>query len=45
VRVAVSGAAPIVAEITPSALAELALAEGEDVWVSMKATEITVYPA
>jgi molybdate transport system ATP-binding protein len=45
VRVAVSGPAPIVAEITPSALAELALAEGEEVWVSMKATEITVYPA
>ena len=36
---------PIVAEVTPAAVAELRLAEGGQVWVSVKATEIDVYPA
>ena len=45
VRVGIEGEMPIVAEVTPAAVRELDLAEGGDVWVSVKATEITVYPA
>jgi molybdate transport system ATP-binding protein len=45
VRVGVEGEMPIVAEVTPAAVKELDLAEGGEVWVSVKATEITVYPA
>jgi len=44
VRVRVGGPIPIVAEVTPAAVADLALADGGAVWVSVKATEITVYP-
>ena len=45
VRVRVGGQVPIVAEITPAAAAELDLAGGGPVWVSVKATEVQVYPA
>jgi molybdate transport system ATP-binding protein len=45
VRVRLTGAVPLVAEITPSALDELALRPGDKVWASVKATEITTYPA
>ena len=45
VRVRVGGALPIVAEVTPAAVTALALDRGGDVWVSVKATEITTYPA
>ena len=45
VRVQVDGAPPIVAEVTPAAAAELRLADGGPVWISVKATEIDVYPA
>ena len=45
VRVRVAGTVPIVAEVTPAAAAELWLADGGPVWVSVKATEVTVYPA
>jgi molybdate transport system ATP-binding protein len=45
VRVGVEGEMPIIAEVTPAAVRELDLAEGGEVWVSVKATEITVYPA
>jgi molybdate transport system ATP-binding protein len=45
VRVGVEGEMPIVAEVTPGAVKDLDLAEGGEVWVSVKATEITVYPA
>ncbi|WP_030740235.1 ABC transporter permease [Streptomyces sp. NRRL F-5135] len=34
----------LVAEITPQAAAELALADGAPVWTSVKATEVTVVP-
>jgi molybdopterin-binding protein len=34
-----------VAEITSSAVTELALAEGREVWLSFKATDVGVYPA
>ncbi len=47
VRVLVGARGPargldVIAEITTAAAADLALAEGEEVWVSVKATEITV---
>ena len=45
VRVQVTGPVPIVAEVTPTAAAELRLADGGQVWASVKATEVTVYPA
>ncbi len=44
VRVRIAGAIPIVAEITPAAVAELRLDEGVEVWVCVKATEIAAYP-
>ena len=45
VRVRVGGAVPLVAEVTPAAVAELGLHEGRDVWTAVKATEIETYPA
>jgi molybdate transport system ATP-binding protein len=44
-RVRIATTPPIVAEVTMAAVAALALAAGEDVWVSVKATEIVLYPA
>ena len=44
VRVSVDGPMPLIAEITPAALAELGLTEGEPVWTAVKATEVTVFP-
>ena len=43
-RVQVRGAVPIVAEITTGALLDLDLRPGDLVWVSLKATEVGVYP-
>ncbi|RLU99352.1 molybdate ABC transporter permease subunit [Streptomyces griseocarneus] len=43
-RVLVAGDPDVVAEVTPSAAADLRLAEGLPVWVSVKATEITFVP-
>lgn len=45
VRVALDGPVPLVAEVTPGAMAELALRPGAPCWASVKATEISVYPA
>jgi molybdate transport system ATP-binding protein len=45
VRVHVAGSLPIVAEVTPAAIADLKLGEGVPVWISVKATETDVYPA
>ena len=45
VRVRLAGPLPVTAEITPAALAELALHPGDEVWASVKATEITTYQA
>jgi molybdate transport system ATP-binding protein len=45
VRVIVAGAVPVTAEVTPASVSELALEAGMTVWASVKATEITVYPA
>ena len=44
VRVSVAGPLPVLAEVTPAAVAELGLAPGEAVWVAFKATEVEVYP-
>ena len=43
-RVHLTGPIPLVAEVTPAALAELGIAEGSAVWVALKATQIVVYP-
>lgn len=43
VRVRVSGPLPVVAEVTPAAVAELGIAAGGPVWLSVKATEVAVY--
>lgn len=45
VRVRLSGAPPLTAEVTPSAVAELGLGRGSAVFAAVKATEIEVYPA
>ncbi len=45
VRVTVDGPVPLLADVTPLAVAELGLAPGADVWSAVKATEVTVYPA
>ena len=42
-RVRLGGPLPITAEVTTAAAAELALRPGEEVWVSVKATEVEVY--
>jgi molybdate transport system ATP-binding protein len=44
VRVLVAGAPPVLAEVTPEAVAALGLRPGEPVWVSVKAAEVDVYP-
>jgi molybdate transport system ATP-binding protein len=45
VRVALDGAPPALADITPAALAELHLQPGRRVWLAVKATEVAGYPA
>jgi molybdate transport system ATP-binding protein len=45
VRVQLAGDLPLVAEVTPGAVADLRLEPGVEVWASIKATEIRVYPA
>jgi molybdate transport system ATP-binding protein len=45
VRVRLAGEVPLVAEITPGALHELGLRPGDRVWATVKATEVTTYPA
>jgi molybdate transport system ATP-binding protein len=44
VRVRVGGLLPIIAEVTPAAVADLELAGGGTIWASVKATEVIVYP-
>ncbi|HKC20392.1 MAG TPA: ABC transporter ATP-binding protein [Candidatus Dormibacteraeota bacterium] len=44
-RVRVVAEIPLVAEVTPAALAELKLGEGGEVWLSFKATDVDIYPA
>jgi molybdate transport system ATP-binding protein len=45
VRLAVAGPPDLVVDITPDAIADLQLATGESVWLSVKATDLTVYKA
>ena len=45
IRVEIGTAVPLLADITPAALAALRLAPGSTVWASVKATEVAVYPA
>ena len=45
VRVHLDGPVPIVAQITAAALADLAIAEGDELWVAVKSTEIEHWPA
>jgi len=45
VRIHIGGPVPLVAEVTPAAVAALKLDEGGPVWVSVKATEVLVYGA
>jgi molybdate transport system ATP-binding protein len=42
-RVRVGGPVPLVAEVTAAAVAELHLADGGPIWVSVKATDVDVY--
>jgi molybdate transport system ATP-binding protein len=44
VRVRVAGPVPLVAEVTPAAVAALDLHEGREVWTAVKATEVETYP-
>ena len=44
VRLELAGPIPLHAEITPSALADLDISVGEEVWVAVKASEVAVYP-
>jgi molybdate transport system ATP-binding protein len=44
-RVSIVGVLPLIAEITPAALEALELRPGDDVYASVKATDIEVYPA
>jgi molybdate transport system ATP-binding protein len=45
VRITVDGPVPLLADVTPLAVAELALVPGSEVWSAVKATEVAVYPA
>jgi molybdate transport system ATP-binding protein len=45
VRVRIAGPLPVIAEVTPAAVAALDLMEGSEVWAAIKATEVTVFPA
>jgi molybdate transport system ATP-binding protein len=45
VRVSLAGEVPLVAEVTPGALHDLGLRPGVRVWATVKATEVTLYPA
>jgi molybdate transport system ATP-binding protein len=45
VRVRVKGPVPLVAEVTRAAVRELGLEPGAEVWMAVKATEVSVFPA
>jgi len=44
-RVELHGPVPLVAEVTAGSVDELRLAQGGQVWATVKATEVEVYPA
>jgi molybdate transport system ATP-binding protein len=43
VRLDIHGQPPVVADVTPAAVAELSLAPGSPVWMTVKATDLEVY--
>jgi molybdate transport system ATP-binding protein len=43
-RVRVTGAVPVIAEVTAASVAELHLADGGPIWASVKATDVDTYP-
>jgi molybdate transport system ATP-binding protein len=45
VRIHVQGEVSLVAEVTAAAVADLGLHDGVEVWSTVKATELTTYPA
>ncbi|MEQ1703879.1 MAG: TOBE domain-containing protein, partial [Ilumatobacteraceae bacterium] len=45
VRIGIGGQLPLIAEITVAALEALQLRPGDDIYASVKATDIEVYPA
>jgi molybdate transport system ATP-binding protein len=45
VRLQVDGPICAYVDVTPAAVADLALTPGADVWIAVKATEVDVYPA
>jgi molybdate transport system ATP-binding protein len=45
VRVRVKGPVPLVAEVTRGSVQALGLSSGSDLWMVVKATEVSVYPA
>ncbi len=45
VRVQIDAAVPLLADVTPAAVATLELRPGRPIWASVKATEVTIYPA
>ena len=45
VRLAADGPPDVVVDITPEAIAEMRLSVGSRVWLSVKATDLVVYPA
>jgi molybdate transport system ATP-binding protein len=44
-RIDIDAVPPVVAEVTSASVRDLGLAEGVEVWVAIKATEVDVYPA
>jgi molybdate transport system ATP-binding protein len=44
VRLELHGAPPALVDVTPAAVADLELIHGAEVWLSLKATELEVYP-
>lgn len=44
VRLDLDGTPPVLVDVTPAAVAELSLHRGSQVWLSVKATELEVYP-
>ncbi len=44
IRIVVAGRPPATVDVTAAAVAELGLAPGRQVWLSAKATDVTVYP-
>jgi molybdate transport system ATP-binding protein len=44
VRLDLDGSPPALADVTPAAVAELSLDPGSQVWLTVKATDLEVYP-